>query len=176
MDELRALAALVSERNRVCETISALIGRPAEIGHLGEYIASPVFGIRLEQSAANKGHDGRFTDGPMAGRTVNIKWYTQREGSLDIHEMGGPDYYLALTGPKAPAASSRGCSRPWRITAVYLFESKTLLAAQQARGARLGTAASVPAALWQRAQIYPECPSGVLTLSARQREMLRLFA
>ena len=44
-----------------------IVGRPALIGHVGEYIASRVFGIALEHSAANKGYDGRFTDGPLAG-------------------------------------------------------------------------------------------------------------
>lgn len=33
---LAKLAALIAEKNRVCEQITAITGRPALIGHLGE--------------------------------------------------------------------------------------------------------------------------------------------
>jgi len=44
MTDLRKLAELIRRRNAVGREIAALIGRPAQIGHLGEHIASQVFG------------------------------------------------------------------------------------------------------------------------------------
>ena len=77
MDDLVQLAGLIRRRNQLEQEITALIQRPAQIGHLGEYIAAHIFDIMLEQSAAHKGFDGRFTDGPLQGRTVNVKWYAR---------------------------------------------------------------------------------------------------
>lgn len=84
MSELEKLADLISERNRISKTISKLIGRPALPRHIGEYIASKIFNIELEEFATSKGIDGRFTEGPLKGKTVNIKLYGKREGLLDI--------------------------------------------------------------------------------------------
>jgi len=39
MDELRRLSELIQVRNGIAGQISALIGRPALIGHVGEFIA-----------------------------------------------------------------------------------------------------------------------------------------
>jgi len=86
----------------------ALIGRLAQMDHVGEYIASKVFGIALEHSAANKGNDGRFISGPLDGKTVNIKWYGKAEGMLDMNASSLPYHHLVLRGPRANAASSRG--------------------------------------------------------------------
>jgi hypothetical protein len=58
------------------------------------------------------------------------------------------DYYLVMTGPAAPAASSRGGVRPWRIDNVYLFDAHQLLADQRARGVKIGIASSVPQSRW----------------------------
>ncbi len=83
-----------------------------------------IFRIELAPAATEKGFDGRFTEGPLANQTVNIKWYPKREGlvDLDINELA--EYYLVLTGPRAGAASSRGTTRPWRIDAAYLFDAR----------------------------------------------------
>lgn len=91
-------------------------------GHLGEFIASRVFAIELEASASAAAIDGRFTEGLLAGRTVNVKWYAKREGLLDLTESDVSDHYLVLTGPPSAGASSRGQVRPWIISNVYLFE------------------------------------------------------
>src|SRR5437763_303104 len=97
--DLQQLAALVKERNAVDDQIAALIGRPAERGHTGEYLAAAIFGITLHESAVYKGSDGRFAAGPLAGRSVNVKWYGTQQGLLDLHLEGAPDDYLVLTGP-----------------------------------------------------------------------------
>jgi hypothetical protein len=60
----------------------------------------------LEQSASQKGIDGRFAGGSLARKTVNIKWYGKMEGLLDVSPGNLPDFYLVMTGPKATASSS----------------------------------------------------------------------
>ena len=77
MEDLGLLASLIRQRNAAEIKIAAIIGRPASIGHLGEYIASKIFNIDLVRSASHKAIDGHFSDGPLAGRSVNIKWYAR---------------------------------------------------------------------------------------------------
>lgn len=91
---LRPLAKLIREKNSIEDEIARLIGRPALVGHVGEWIAGEVFNIELENSANQAGYDGRFKDGVLQGRTVNIKWYPKRDGLLDINESALPDYFL----------------------------------------------------------------------------------
>src|SRR4051812_12722331 len=93
MNSLEELARLIKARTVIDNQIAALLGRPAERGHTGEYIAAAIFSITLEKSAANKGSDGIFTAGLLAGRSVNIKWYGKHESVLDINPNGWPDYY-----------------------------------------------------------------------------------
>jgi len=175
MEALERLADLIDKRNSVAHEIAAVIGRPALIGHVGEYIASRIFHILLEESAARKGIDGHFADGPLTGRTVNIKWYPLRDGLLDITPDALPDYYLVLTGPKSAAMSSRGRVRPWVIEGVFLFEARTLVDELKQGGASIGVASSIREDLWSKAEVYPEQTSAVLRLSARQRAALSLF-
>jgi hypothetical protein len=68
--ELKTLSELLDQRNRVDRGIAQVLKRPAEGGHIGEFIASRVFDITLEPSAARRGFDGRFVSGALAGRTV----------------------------------------------------------------------------------------------------------
>ena len=127
MKKLERLAELIHAKNRIDDEIAEIIGRPSLIVHVGEYIASEIFKIELEQSAVEKGIDGRFTQGPLKGQTVNIKFYGKRENLLDINIDHLPDYYLVLTGPKSSAVSSRSATRPWLISSVYLFNSQKLM-------------------------------------------------
>jgi hypothetical protein len=145
-------------------------------GHLGEWIASRIFGIVLEESAATEGFDGRFHSGPLQGCTVNIKWYMKRTGLLDTTAFPGLDYYLVLTGPPSPSGSSRGISRPWCIQAVFLFEARQLNAEQAARGVRSGIASSVIRQRWDAAELYPQARNRLLTATPEQVQMLRLLA
>ena len=73
--DLTRLAALLAAKNQADSGITALIGRPSQIGHLGEWIAARVFDIELHASAATAASDGVFRSGAPAGRTVNVKWY-----------------------------------------------------------------------------------------------------
>jgi hypothetical protein len=120
-------------RNSVDAEIAVITGRPMTSGHLGEWIASRVFDIELEPSAAATAIDGRFRSAPLAGRTVNVKWYLKREGLLDMSSSPVLDSYLVLTGPASAAASSRESTRPWSVDAVYLFDAHELHDEQAAR-------------------------------------------
>lgn len=174
--ELQSLAELIRRRNEIDTEIASLIGRPALNGHIGEWIASRVFDIQLEASASARGYDGRFRSGPLADKTVNVKFYAKREGVLDTNEHPHLDYYLVLTGPKAAAVSSIGTTRPPCIANVYLFDARQVRADQVKRGIKSGTGASVRAALWEGAEIYPQPSHSVLALTVAQRSALALFS
>ena len=83
------LADLLAQRNALDARIGAIIGRPALAGHMGEWIASKVFDIQLEDSAVAKAIDGRFRSGPLAGKSVNIKIHSKREGLLEFRSHAG---------------------------------------------------------------------------------------
>lgn len=170
------VATLVQVRNEIDAKIAAITRRPVVAGHLGEWIASQLFDIDLEASAVAKAIDGRFTTGPLAGRTVNVKWYGKREGLLDMTEDPSLDYYLVLTGPKSSAGTSRGLTRPLSIEAVYLFDARALLAYQLGRGAKVGIAASVPAIAWEEAEVYPRTANQLLTVPADAMLLLEMFS
>ncbi len=175
MDELDRLALLIRQRNDVEVEITRIIGRPAQIGHIGEYIAAKVFRIALASSATEKGYDGRFEEGPLRGRTVNVKWYAKREGALDIEPRSLPDFYLVLTGPHELAGSSRGTPRPWLITSVFLFDGPRLVDELAKAGIKVGIATSVRKHLWDAAELWPNQRSTLFPLTDEQRRMLRLF-
>jgi len=176
MSELEKLADLVSERNRISKTISKLIGRPALLRHIGEYIASKIFNIELEESATSKGIDGRFTERPLKGKTVNIKLYGKREGFLDISLGNLADCYLVLTGPKSEPTSSRGTSRPLVISNAYLFNMGELLKELRRRKVKIGMATSVASMYWQEAKIYPDNMNRTILMTEWQTDQLKLFS
>lgn len=175
MNDLEQLAKAIHDKNTADDEIAHIIGRPALIGHTGEYIAASIFSISLEQSAAHKGIDGRFTSGNLAGKTVNIKWYPKMESLLDISPQYLPDFYLVMAGPKAPAISSRGTTRPWLIDYVFLFDAARLVENLKSRGIKIGIATSITKQLWQEAEIYPTQRNNQLILSEEQKRSLALF-
>ena len=173
--KIQELAALVRDRNSVAERITRIIGRPAQIGHIGEYIAPQVFGIQLEHSAVSKGIDGAFRSGPLAGRTVNIKFYAKREGLFDIRPDAVADYYLVLTGPKSNTMTSRGEVRPWHIDWVFLFHGPMLVDHLKERGVKISVETSVVAEQWNCAEVYPDGANSEYNVGNEQEQMLRLF-
>ena len=174
-NELQRLSSLIKQRNVVEDEIAAIIGRPAHAGHIGESVASRIFDIKLSNSAVNKGSNGRFRGGNLAGKSVDIKKYSLSQSILDIRPDALPDYYLVLTGPKAPAASSRGTVQPWTIASVFLFDAFALMQRLTERGVKIGVATSVRQEYWREAEIYPSPNNQSLRLSAAQVEMLELF-
>jgi len=176
MEELKELAELIRQRNALGKEITRIIGRPGQIGHLGEFIAARVFDIALETSAVNKGFDGRFRSGPLAGKSVNIKWYAKKEGLLDIRVDAVPDFYLVLTGPPTKVLHSRGEDRPWLIDSAFLFDAVPLVESLRLRELKLGVATSVRNALWAAAEVFPNARNEKLPLSPDQCAMLSLFS
>ena len=81
--QLRQMAKLLAERAQLDEQIAEIVGRKAERGNIGEWIAAEIFDIELEQRANNAGYDGRFRSGPLQGRSVNIKWYGADDHLID---------------------------------------------------------------------------------------------
>ncbi len=172
LEQMQRLAELVKQKNHADGKIAQVIGRPTTTGHFGEFIASEVFDIELHGSAVQKDSDGHFVSGPLAGSTVQIKFYPKNEDSLDMKAGGAQDFYLVLTGPRSVAETSRGKTRPWVIEAVYLFDASSL---KRRLTSKIGGATSVRREFWQEAEIYPQRnPSFPLTES--QREMLALFS
>lgn len=170
MSKIHELAVLIHEHNRITAQIAALLERPAERGHIGEYIAEAVFDVPRPKAANQRGIDGHFRSGPLSGRSVNVKWYGRREGILDMARNDPPDYYLVLTGSTSAAGSSRGATRPLVIENIYLFEGQALAAAE----VKAGTAASVRQHLWEAAEIYP-AHNPAFALTEEQRGLLELF-
>lgn len=175
MHDLAALSGLLRERNQIEQGIASLIGRPAHSGHIAEYIAALVMEIELHQSASAKGSDGRFRAGPLQNRTVDIKFKSRNDGLLDISMSGLPDYYLVLSGPWTPAASSRGTTAPWILSHLYLFETSGLLGELRRRSVKIGTATSVVRHIWEEAEIYPVGRNPEMALTENQRQQLSLF-
>lgn len=170
------IADLLRRRNEIDTAIARIIDRPMTSGHLGEWIAAQVFDIELEDSATAPAFDGRFRNGPLMGKTVNVKWYLKQEGLLDMTESAALSFYLVLTGPRSAAASSRSSTRPWCIDAVYLFNATDLLARQRDRNVKIGVATSVLKAQWEAAEIFPIARNSLLRLSSAQVDLLQLFA
>jgi hypothetical protein len=169
-EDLQRLAELIRIKNDADHAIAQLIGRPCEPGNIGEFVAARVFAIQLVRSGSHPGHDGIFQDGPLAGKTVNVKTNRRHESALDIatHPC---DFYLVLTGPPGQARSL-----PWVIDSVFLFNREHLLANLGQRGVKIGTASSVRKAEWEAARIFPPGPAAALQLSERQLAWLRLFS
>jgi hypothetical protein len=169
-DDLDGLSTLIQTRNAVDAEIAQLIGRPASLGNIGEFIAARVFDISMASSGVNPGHDGVFTRGPLLGMTVNVKLYAHDAGLLDIssHPV---DFYLVLTGPR-PATSIGPRALPIRVEAVYLFDASALLNALAISGVRVGVATSVRREQWEAARIFPPRPGAPLPLDERQLQIL----
>ena len=174
-DQLTQLASLIGKRNTLDEEIARIIGRPALRGHIGEFIASLVFDIQLNPSAAAKASDGRFSSGPLTGRSVNVKFYGQQDGLMAIRSDAVPDFYLVLTGPRAAAEASMGKTRPTVIRHVYLFDGPSLVASLTRAGRRLSEATGIAKAIWDAAEIYPRAANPTVVLDENQRKALALF-
>lgn len=173
MNDLPRLASLIKSHNTVDRNIATLIGRTAHVSNVGEYLASTIFHIELEDAGKHRGYDGRFTHGPLSGQSVDVQWHPKHDGQFAIKVDALPDYYLILTGPEA---SSPATASPWLIEHIYLFHAATLLAALRERGVQIGSSTSVTGPLWERAEIYPVPRNQRLVLTAEERSMLVLFS
>lgn len=157
------------------EEIAGIIGRPALNRHIGEYVASMLFGIELEESATAKGIDGYFNEGSLKGKSVNVKLYGKKENILDISTAELADYYLVLSGDDGDLSSSRGKTRPLVISQVFLFNMTELMPRLKERGVKIGIATSVRKSDWDDAMVYPVQMNRELVLSDEQIRLLQLF-
>lgn len=153
MNELTKLANLLNEQNIIGNKIAEIIGRPAQAGHIGEYIASKIFDLELNKSAAQAGMDGFFRRGTLSGKSVDVKYYGKHERLHNFSAGKLPDYYLIMTGQTVSASSSRGKTSPFTIESVFFFDARLLVTQQIERGVQIGIAASIPKALWAAAEI-----------------------
>ncbi len=176
MDALKLLAELIKQKNQIDDEIAAILQRPAQIGHAGEYIAARIFDIRLVESASHKAIDGYFNSGVLARKSVNIKWYGKQECILDITPNALPDFYLVMTGPKAAAVTSRGGTRPWAIDFAYLFPAGELVSTLLERHVKIGVATSVTKQCWDQAEISPRAQSRYLRLTVEQIKQIGWFS
>ncbi|MCH7904309.1 MAG: hypothetical protein IH944_07045 [Armatimonadetes bacterium] len=176
MKDLEELAVAISQVNIASDRVASIIGRPALRGHIGEFIASKVFNIQLHESAAHKGSDGVLLDGVLAGSTVNVKFYGQHDGLLDMSEDALPDVFLVLTGPKGSAASSSGQVRPICIEHLFLIPGTEALADAKSRNVLIGVTTSFPNAFWDEREVYPMSRSKELNLTQDQIPLLKLFS
>lgn len=177
MDEsLRLLSEYVRKRNHVDNELAKIIGRSAEKGHLGEFIASHIFGIELHKSAAYKGSDGLFKEGRLRGKSVNVKWYSLQEYIIDIREAFLPDYFLIMTGPLANKLRAK--SRLLFIDSVFLFDAHKLIDELKVKGEPVYEKAPTPidSSYWKPAELYPNNSSShIMPLIPQQIELLSLF-
>jgi hypothetical protein len=169
--QLAALAGLLRERAVIGDRISEIIKKAPHPGRIGEFIAARVFDIELHPHAAHPGSDGVFRSGPLAGRSVNVKFYSRWDGQLEVRAHHAPDYILVLTRPAAKAGDTGPTSR-CLIASAFLFEYAALIAA----GVKPVVAASVREALWEEARIYAEASAKPLVaIDDRQRGLLQAF-
>jgi len=175
MDDLAQLAELIKTRNWVEAYISTLVGGTAQMAHVGAFIASRVFRIAPLDSPSRPAVEGHFVQGPLAGRSVNVRWHPSRGGVLNINPDALPDFYLVLAGPESPPASRETAARPWLIASVHLFDALALVDELRGRGVRITTATCVPQDLWEAAEVYPTQSASIVALSDAQRKMLALF-
>ena len=172
---MERLACLVHERNEISEEIAGIIGRPALNGHIGEFIASKIFRIKLEASATSKGIDGFFIEGSLKGKSVNVKLYGKKENIMDISAGTIADYYLVLAGEDGDLSSSKGKTRPLIISQVFLFNMRKLMPVLRERGVRIGIATSVRKKDWNEAMIYPVQRNREIVIGDESIKLLQLF-
>jgi len=173
MSDLPWLASLIKSRNTIDNKMAAYIRHTAQVGNVGEYIVSVIFTIAPDEAGKHRGYDGRFTQGSLAGHTVDVQWHTKHDGQLTIKQDALPDYYLVLAGP---AGSSPSVASPWLIESIFLFNASELLNALRERGVQIGSGTSVTGPLWERAEIYPVPRNNRLTLTDDQRKQIVLFS
>jgi len=168
-DDFQVVSKCIKQRNMIELEVSKITKRPFIIGHIGEYIASEIFDIKLNASATEKISDGIFSSGKFQNKSVNIKYYSRKGRGLDLSSTVHPDYYLVLMGS---SKSKESC--PWDIENVYIFESKTLLGYLNKK-VKIGIATSVKKEYWESALVYSSYLHENSKTSEEIQEKLKLF-
>jgi hypothetical protein len=157
MGNVESLVSLLKERNQIDRRITQIIQRPAEKGHIAEWIASKIFPIELNNESNKEGYDGVFTDGELKGKKVDVKFYAANEHIIDLNpNIKEEIYLLVFTGPYRAAGSSKNKERPFCIKNVYLFNELELCNSLKENGIKLSVATSVRKEYWEKSQVYPK--------------------
>lgn len=175
MGDIEKLASFLMERNEIDRKITEVIHRPAEKGHISEWIASKLFPIKLNYNGREKGYDGIFMDGTLEGKKVNVKYYSANQHIIDLNPNVGEDIFLLiLTGPYSSVSSSKDQKRPFCISNIYLFNERNLCNSLQGGNVKVGVGSSVRREYWEANEIYPEDKLGYDL--GMKRELLSLFS
>lgn len=174
MEDIESLAELLKERNMIDSKIVGIIHRPAEKGHMAEWIASQAFPIELNDKANRRDDDGVFTDGELKGKKVDVKFHSLNEHLINLNKEAAEDVWLLVfTGPYEPAGHPRKKNRPFRITNTYLFNEKELCNDLKKQKRKVGVGTSLKREYWEKAEIYPEDKAGYDLVI--KREVLERF-
>ncbi len=176
LDELSHLADLIGERNRVEREIVAITDRSAQLERVGEYIASIIFDLTLYPFRSEMGSDGYFNIGPLAGQSVDVKWYSREEYRVSVNVAALPDYYLVFSGPRVSTIVSRRAPHAWAISKVHLFQAKAFVDASLLNNAKANVGIVVARAHWDEAELYPNARNPFFSLTEAQRARLAMFA
>ncbi|MEN3000573.1 MAG: hypothetical protein ABDI19_01880 [Armatimonadota bacterium] len=172
MEELHRLAELVMQRNLIDYQIARILKMPAIQPYVARYIAAAIFGIELPSLACSR---GRFTQGELAGKSVEIRWRAHRMKPVRFSPQI-PNFCLVLTGAKVPLKSLDSNTRPLVIDAVHLFRVDELIKEVSPPSLEWRFRQIVPAWLWEAAEVYPASRNPLLRLTEEQRELLELFS
>lgn len=171
MEDLYRLAQLLQQRTIAEHQIALQVGRSPSQGEIVEYILRNLLQITQDSSVQ---HDGRFTEGELAGRLVEIKYFTDGlslEALRHALDKPQPDYYLLAVGASLAQKQALMCPNALTIEAIYLLSASEL--------ASLLTSVSgkrASEALLEPFQIYPEPRNPLICLSEEQRDVLERFS
>lgn len=176
-EELERFADLVRALNAINRALGRFLGRTADRGSITEDIASRIIHILLEKRANHPVSDGTFTEGPLRGCTVNVKWRAGGSKTVNIGNANHlPDYFLSFSGPAKSAITNPSPGyNPFTIKEVCLFNAVELVTRLQKEGVPIRHQTRVGTEAWNRARIYPQQEGSPIVLTPEQETMLALF-
>jgi len=140
-NKIDQLVNLIRERNEINKKILSNIGLPILIDYIDEYIMSFIFKIHITNSPSKYGLYGYFSEdftgnlyqgkdkgkmvGDYKGKTVNLKWYTERPDKIENNPDYLPDFHLAIIGTSSKCYSMY--DEIWYVEEIYLFNMKDVL-------------------------------------------------
>lgn len=173
---LDELADLIRRKNAIDADIAAIVGRPAQMGHVGEHVAAEIFWHCARAFSINEVHRRLLRHGSLGGPVSQHQVVRETGGVAGSCAQLPPGLLPSDDRTQGPAMSSRGGVRPWLISHVFLFESTNLYDALDRTGSKIGVATSVRAHLWAEAELFPEQRNPSLPLTSDQRNALLMFS
>ena len=173
MEQIKEFSELINQRNEIDHKIVKYTRRPAEKGHIAEWVASKAFPINLNERGNQSEYDGIFNSGDLKGKYVDIKYHAVNNHIMNINsKLTSEVYLLVFTGPYESAQSSKGKDRPFCISNIYLFNENELYEKLK-NWVKISVATSVRKTYWEEKEIYPNNKENFdLELN---REVIELF-